>query len=386
MVRQPTRSKVRQRSNVSGHGTSIQIGGSVSIGGLTSFCSHGNPTEFRCQICKSAICWECDVIEWRNRYRRDSHGAEPCVTVPTEGFGYLRKVYCFGDEWSIDGSRIIKTEVSPGRVIGPFLHLNDIMPQLTSLVGGDLRHVCCSCVSGALPAAAVAIASGLACERPGCGNMTDSRCRCCRGAFCREHVAPTKSAPSMLLPNLFTPRTVVTIGWGGRGHYMVPPDSFVFVGLRPCGLCEMCALERASEAEEDIIAICDAHPGLWRVETSTIHRGHESRFAYEIRTRKLPAAFLQQAENKRARTVARQCGTTISDKIAILEQLSSPCRRSHFFASFKSSPLGNSRAELELAMTTVEYREWNDFLGGGGLSPFVYVTSNNSDQVDPMLI
>jgi hypothetical protein len=56
------------------------------------------------------MCWECDVIEWQNSYRQRSSGAEPCITVPTAAFGYLRKGGGRG-QWQIAGARIVRTEL-----------------------------------------------------------------------------------------------------------------------------------------------------------------------------------------------------------------------------------------------------------------------------------
>lgn len=321
------------------------------------------------------MCWECDVIEWQNQYGQ-------YITVPSKGFGYMLKTG-FGSLYSIADDRIVKKEMNPDRVIGPLLHIDDIMPRLKSLVGDDLRHVCCGCVVGALPAATEAIASGVVCERPGCGAMTGSRCRCCHGAFCCDHVAPTVLADQMRLSPLFSPKEVITIGWGKGGHYMVRADSFTYCGLRPSGLCEMCALERTSEAEKAIAVICDTHPGISPAEPSDIDRGWASRFTYQIRTRKMRAAFLQQAENNRARTVADRCGAAINDKVAALEKLPGECRRGQFFTSFRGAPPGIvSLADFEKARTEVRSVRWNDCMAGRGLGGFVYIARSYSSQVD----
>jgi hypothetical protein len=167
----------------------------VTVVQVASSCSCGNRVEFQCQLCKQGLCADCDAVEAQKRIitRAGPHASEwelsknvlGSVLVSMRGFGYLEYVHP-PTIWSITGNRVTTVDVGEG-VLGPYLSLGDILPQLAKDPVG-LRHVCCACVLGGIPSTAEAIASGRECERPACGAPPSGDCRCCGGAFCSRHL------------------------------------------------------------------------------------------------------------------------------------------------------------------------------------------------------
>lgn len=166
----------------------------VKVTQVASDCSCGNSVVFQCQLCKQGLCAKCDAIESQKRIlEKEGHrssgwrkkgDALSRVITPVRGFGYLEYVHP-STVWSITGNRVKKTDVA-GRVLGPFLTLGDILPQLSADPAG-LRHVCCTCVVAGVPLAVAAITSGQECEQPGCGTAPAGTCRCCGNHFCAQH-------------------------------------------------------------------------------------------------------------------------------------------------------------------------------------------------------
>jgi hypothetical protein len=157
------------------------------------FCACGNRIKFQCHLCKNGLCEDCDVVEAQarligdpdnhrqNKERADLFGR---LVLPVQGFGYLEITHQT-QMWTIARDRIEPVPVPDG-VIGPFLGVADIWPQLPA-DPDSLRHVCCSCVAGKVPETAEAIASGKICADPGCGAASAKRCSCCGDAFCAQH-------------------------------------------------------------------------------------------------------------------------------------------------------------------------------------------------------
>jgi hypothetical protein len=135
-------------------GLAVQVGpgGTQNIYSSQRFCRCGNSIQFQCQLCKTGMCWSCDVIEWRQRNQF------PRILVPTPGIGYLKKIDRTAAEWSISDNRIMQVGSAGGTIVGPFLYSDDILPGL--IEAHALRHVCCACVTAAAVTAAEMIVSG----------------------------------------------------------------------------------------------------------------------------------------------------------------------------------------------------------------------------------
>jgi hypothetical protein len=143
----------------------------------------------------------------------------------------------------------------------------------------------------------------------------------------------------------------------------------------------MCALERASEAEHEILSICDAFPGMSRVERYAAGDDGSSRYVYELRARKMPAGFLQHAENDWAERTADRCGTIINERVETLERLPGACRRGTWFESFRfPGPAAKSWEEMDALSTTVKYENWGDHLTSERLGSFVYAVVDRRGQ------
>src|ERR1022692_1488725 len=91
--------------------------------------------------------------------------------VRTVGFGYVEERHA--GRW----------------VGGPFLSIGELLTSL-ALTYGSLGHVCYACVADAVPAMAEQIDSGAICAAIRCDQISDGRCPCCRGAFCKECLEP----------------------------------------------------------------------------------------------------------------------------------------------------------------------------------------------------
>ncbi len=213
-----------------------------------SFCSCGNLVEFQCPLCKKVLCGECDAIESNNRrgsqknysYRNrlEDHQTLNQLIVPTRGFGYMETVHSTQLFSVVDGR--IKPVQLNRFVIGPFLHMGDILPQLTKRFG-ELRHICCNCLNAGVPATVEAIARGKICEHPGCGDTPAARCPCCRIPFCNIHILKAS-----------------TVNFGGNRQIKSGDRSFHPPHL--IGLCTMCADERVMAAQEKVDWLERKHP------------------------------------------------------------------------------------------------------------------------------
>ncbi len=291
-----------------------------------AFCACGNAVAAQCQVCREAICRDCNVADWPRRYR-DSQGANPggaaCVTIPvTAGFGYLRKTAPGSgrpEEWWLADGRIIRAQWPGTGVIGPCLHVDDVLAQFGRKARGAIRNVCCACVTRAVPGVAKAIAAGSVCETPGCGAAAGGRCRCCRQAFCAVHLGPGRDAEPSGVLAVFEPRPIATISWEASWALDADGDSDTYRVPRPEGLCGMCALERAAAAEAKVLAICDASRGIAR-------QGEwAAGFGYVY---KAQPGFVSTA-----RTIARRCAAPINDRLRELGKFPGECRRDQWFAS-----------------------------------------------------
>jgi hypothetical protein len=135
-----------------------------------AFCPHGDPITARCQVCGAGLCaGACEMV------RRGSEREDRIMTV---GFGYLNV------EAPPDG------DVAPVAT-GPFLTRGKLLDSLAITSGQRLRHVCESCLLGAVPGAAEHLASHVLCEDPWCkySDYPLGLCACCGGTFCDQSVA-----------------------------------------------------------------------------------------------------------------------------------------------------------------------------------------------------
>ena len=221
-------------------GVQVGEGGTQIIYSSKTYCRCGNPVEFQCQLCKAGLCWACDVIEWRKR-----NGAGlglPRIVVPARGVGYLKKIDKAAIEWTITDNRIMRVQMVAGTTIWPILYADDILPSLTEALG-DLRHICCTCMSAASVAAAEGIISGRICRIPDCGLQSAEICTCCGGSFCStgSKINNRHSSMSMQWRN-FLIGGAGTISW-----------------QRPSGLCITCVSEQVGTWEKKIISRLEAY-------------------------------------------------------------------------------------------------------------------------------
>lgn len=295
------------------------------------FCSCGNMIEFQCQICKNGICWACDVLEWQKRYSVRQQCDHPNISIPVVGFGYFKKNARHTTEWSIVGNQIVEvTRPGPG-IIGPFIYVSKLLPQLT-VARGELRHVCCACVVATVADAAEAIATGTMCEVPECDASAESHCACCRRAFCARDVSrPGGGGDDIMHKGLVGISTI----------YQAP----LYIPWKcPPGLCAICAYEKANEARRQIHGICandpdlETHPcGFW--VPSTLKRTSRAR----------------RADCERVRSIVERCCAAIN---ACIEEVAAafPCQREQWFAEAHTYIDFNSR-EKSVAYVTIDEQD-----------------------------
>jgi hypothetical protein len=205
------------------------------------FCSCGNTMNYRCGRCQNGLCRECDVIKAQRRLTDDQSERKKTfgrVIIAVEGFGYLELIH-LTRVWKVTGNRVMTVKISKP-VIGPFLSLTDIWPQIVT-AGTAPRHLCCECLRAEIPQAAEAIAAGRICENPGCGSASSERCRCCKSSFCKPHF----KASSHLFDHLAGVRYA-----GGKG-YREPSTA---------GLCPACADESKLIAHDKIEQLLAENP------------------------------------------------------------------------------------------------------------------------------
>lgn len=300
------------------------------------FCACGNRVEFQCQICRRPICGSCDVIAWQTSYLQPSCGAyggdyirRYAVIVPSPSCGYSARVSPYISElaeWSVDDGVVVTKPVGSND-IGPFLHVDDILPQFPAAVEGTLRHLCCSCLIEAAPGAAGDIISGVMCEVPGCAAAVSVQCRCCHGKFCEAHVALEDQKNEMPLRLDRAPIDAIP----GKFPIVLLPYSVFYYGPRHDGLCGMCCLERAAEAEKEILRICDTYPGLSRYREG---RAREYR---------VPGQGTGKPSDKKIRKISEGCGALIRQKVSQLEAAPGDCRRDQWLADMQESAIAETQ-------------------------------------------
>ena len=274
--------------------------GVLTVRHENNFCSCGNRVRFQCQPCHRVLCEECDIIErqktLREENRRDRFGFEKLaeMAISVRGFGYLELVIPGAEIWSVAGGRIRKVPVPDG-ILGPFLRIGDVLPQI-SRNPDDLRHVCCECLSSGVTGAIDALADGRMCEFPGCGSAPYRRCRCCGSVYCPKHLADDTQIPI----------AVVVTDVDRRDSYPGPARS---------GLCDECADAKHREAARVIEQLAASHSGIWR---DAAHYG-------DYRA--------QSAMPLRDKAIARRFGNAITLAVENIDRNPGPCSRTSDFDS-----------------------------------------------------
>lgn len=227
-----------------------------------TYCPCGNRAEFQCQLCKEPHCRECETVGVQRR-RDGSEIIMSSVLLDSPGFGYMAVLLAVHQykRWSLSEGGLVAKKPASG-LAGPFLMGGDVLPQIPAAVNGVLRHLCLSCLSARVPAAAKRIAAREQCEVPGCGEPAQKRCRCCAQGFCAEHVAPRDEyAP--------TRPVAVSGGDGGRpgaNYWMVRVGWTDYYFHKLSDVCGMCSGERVEQARREIVALCEAQPGIFRLK------------------------------------------------------------------------------------------------------------------------
>lgn len=300
-----------------------------------TFCACGNIAEFQCQVCNSVLlCQECDLVERSGREwpKWESYYSGSRIALPVVGFGYMIKIERHRI-LAIQGNRLVwlGDGSAPGGLV---LFLDDIFPQVEVSAGGEVRHLCCSCFAAAVPAAAQAIANGYICEQPSCGRPGQNRCRCCQASFCDLHLSSeTRRVSSQPLGQ------IERISWGRNPdgtllHWnaFVGDVAYTFPFLS--GICDMCTFERGSVMRSTVKSITVAHLGG---DSNLIQESPVVGITWLVPTRKMPLAFLQEVENRRARKIAEECAEAVRAKLTALEKLPGACRRDEWFADVRIS-------------------------------------------------
>jgi hypothetical protein len=291
----------------------------LTVSHAPSFCMHGDPVRYQCQLCGVGMCKECDVLQ-----------SQDLVTVPVVGFGYL--------EYRQPPRRSFGTPRPEERVTGPFFYTSKLISSLASS-HGDLRHVCYPCVAAAVPGAADRIIAGAMCESPHCSALSKARCRCCRSGFCEQCLTPTwltyqwfhkqglaehsdpygrfkyyPGVPSYwpCLPLIrMSPGAVPDrIGWA-------PPDN----------LCQACVGENVEKAAELSTKMCQGFPELTGTEVKVYDFRGPDRFlgatvAYEFCVQgegSLPSRGRysrgQYKELHRISEIAQRCAAEVTKRL-----------------------------------------------------------------------
>jgi hypothetical protein len=143
-----------------------------------AFCTCGNRIVFRCDLCQSGLCGECDV-------KRLDFVSLPMTFVHMQGFGYLlrRTETCY----SIGKNRWVHEFAATQRVFGPVLSAVELLWALPER-GESAPHLCWGCVVATAPIVVDAVSRGTICEAPTCIRTPDNHCRCCNAALCDYHM------------------------------------------------------------------------------------------------------------------------------------------------------------------------------------------------------
>jgi hypothetical protein len=275
------------------------------------YCPCGNQAKFQCQLCKGGTCEECDVIEWRQRTRRQPGGRRAVygsyviadLAVMMEDFGYVQRSNGVPKN-GVVGGRI--KEVQVGR---PFLFETDIWPHL-GVDPDDVRHMCCHCLTAGVVATAEAIATGRQCEHPACGNTSGRRCPCCRGAFCSEHIGDLGAGRIGQSFRRSNPGTVT--------YFELPRELWT-------ELCGMCREHNRAQARNAIKGLAGSNRNLY----------YDQRNGYGAKT----------SVGLKERAILKQFEEGVHGMLRRMVDNSATCTRSQYFDKYEpQGPEGNLAA------------------------------------------
>jgi hypothetical protein len=351
----------------------------ISVDNAPAFCSCGNPIEFQCQLCKTGMCFECDVIAWRENYDRSRIrgiiSAIPvtiqtsAIYVPVQGFGYTGNARKYGDRsdypeaykvLSVSGRHVVRYSYKPDDRFGPWLSLDKLLAVLSEK-RVRLGHACWPCIGRAVPELAERIATGAICETPTCANEPKQACSCCGSAFCESCLTP--SVRALWSDGSLKVMTIHVQNPGdGKGRpqfteielaYGSAHRSYTVKWQPPDGLCLLCGNERVEEirawqdtARKELANVLDPdsdHDGRAGIGEQWFYAPTERR---RTRTGRL-------AEFERARGVAERCAAELTER---LKQLRSPeaCQRDPAYAArtwYAWYAVTDNRAQTAPALT-----------------------------------
>jgi hypothetical protein len=314
----------------------------LTVDNAPAFCSCGNPIEFQCQLCKTGICLECDVIAWRQDYDRRSYrsilssipltGHPSKIYVPVQGFGYIGNASRYGQSsdskthelLSVSGRHVVRSSYKSDDRFGPWLPLDKLLTVLSEK-RVRLGHACWQCIGNIVPEVAERIAAGAICETPDCTNKPKQACSCCSSAFCESCLIP--NVPSLW--SGYGGTTVMTIHVTESSYRS--PSSYAVKWQPSDGLCILCGNERL---EEVTAWERTAHEELANVlEPDSSHnagRHHDLRFYSTPKRRRTQAG--RRAEYERARLVAERCAAEVTERLKKFRMPTGACQRSSAYA------------------------------------------------------
>lgn len=216
----------------------------VTVG--PAFCEHGNVVRVQCQVCRAGMCAEqCDVVP--------AWGGGFWGIVRTQGFGYLEYRQGYFDV-DVDGPFL-----SVGKLLMSLARARNLALPSRWQRESALSHVCCGCVTQAVPVAADYISTGVICESVRCWETPSGKCPCCQGSFCRECSMPQVAAghPASDLRGPDFDRS-----WQPAGICALDPEyagkrnCFPVVMSAPDGMCHPCAMEHDDKVASVAARIC----------------------------------------------------------------------------------------------------------------------------------
>jgi hypothetical protein len=157
-----------------------------------AFCSCGNPIQVQCQICRTAICADCNALSGKtDKFTTGTSvydiPSRRCF-IPTVGYGYVFEDYAL---------ILARIPDSDNFQHGTLLCAEKILWTLQQQHSG-LERACWNCVCNAIPDTVAAIEGELLCAGPDCAikPSTWSRCECCHRAFC--HLCCSADSPATI--------------------------------------------------------------------------------------------------------------------------------------------------------------------------------------------
>lgn len=331
----------------------------LTVDNRPAFCSCGNPIEFQCQLCKTGMCLECDVIAWRQDYDQSRYRGiissvpvtvhPSAIYVPVRGFGYTGDARKYGEGssypeaykvLSVSGRHVVRYSYEPDARFGPWLALDKLLAVLSEK-RVRLGHACWPCIGRAVPELAEQIADGAICETPTCVNKPKQACSCCGGAFCESCLTPNVSA-------LWTDRgkTVITIHVqppiDGKGHpqytdieidYGSSHHEYAVKWQPSDGLCILCGNERVEEIRAWQRTVHEKLANMLKPDSRNDGRiaSLQDLWFYAPTERRRTRAG-RMAEYERARGVAERCAAELTEQLKNLRMPADACQRGPAYA------------------------------------------------------